>query len=339
MTRKPFLVISCPALIGLLCACVIGNAVAADATPHQEPGSSREADELSNSAVRLYQQGKYQEALGPAKRALEIRERTLAAEDNLVLEAVGNLAAINVGIRKYKEAEGLYKRVLAGREKQSGPESIEVSEVLLILARLHYAKGNVNQAEAEFTRALSITEKAIGPTSQKAAQALFQLAELYQSQGNLEKAQPLYQRLMAFEDKLDLDEKTKVEDARYRFECLLKKMKKHDEAWELVHRHKPVAEPEGPPRVNEGGILNGRAIILQKPELSDQAWAARAAGMVHVVVTITDEGKVIRACAVNGHPLLWDAAERAALASEFAPTMLNGKPVKVTGVIGYNFVR
>lgn len=173
----------------------------------------------------------------------------------------------------------------------------------------------------------------------QAQQTLFQLAELYQSQGKLEKAHPLYQRLMAFDDKLVVEADTKVEDARYRFHCLLQKMKKHDEAWELVHRNKPGVELEGSPRVNEGGILNGRTISLQKPGLSDQAWAARAAGTVAVVVTITEEGKVIRACAVNGHPLLWEAAERAARASKFAPTMLNGKSVKVTGVINYNFVR
>ena len=339
MTRKPFLVISGPALIALLCVSVIASAVGADARSHQELGSSREADELSNSAVKLYQQGKYKEALSPAKQALEIRERTLAADDKLVLDAVSNLAAINLALSKYKEAEGLYKRVLAGREKQSGAESIAVAETLSILAQLHYAKGNFDQAEAEFIRVLAIKEKGIGANSPQVAQTLFRLAELYQSQAELEKARPLYQRLMEFDDKLEIEANTTVEDARFRFQCLLRKMKKDNEARELFLRSKPVAEPEGPVRVNEGGILNGRAIRLPRPQLSERAWEERAGGTVVVVVTITEEGKVIRACAMNGHPLLWENAERAARASEFAPTILNGKPVKVTGVISYNFVR
>ena len=65
----------------------------------------------------------------------------------------------------------------------------------------------------------------------------------------------------------------------------------------------------------------------------------RVSGKVVVQVTITEEGKVIRACAVKGDPLLWQVSERAAYAAEFAPTKLSGKPVKVTGVITYNFVR
>lgn len=298
-----------------------------------------EARALSNSAVNLYQQGKYKEALNPAKRALEIRERTLSADDKLVLEAVRDLAAINLALRKHKEAEALYQRMLTGQEKQYGSESIDVAETLSILARLHYVKGNVDQAQEEYARVLAIEEKSIGTDSRQLAQTLFQLAELYQSQGNLEKAYPLYQRLMTFDDKLEVEANKTVGDARYRFHCLLQKMNKHEEAWELIHRKKPPVGPEGPLRVNQGGILNGRAIRLQKPKLSEKAWAAGASGTVIVIVSINEEGKIIRACAIKGHPLLWEAAEHAARVSEFAPTILNGNPVKVTGVISYNFVR
>lgn len=312
---------------------------AAQQTNAPESLELTEARAQSNSAVKLYQQGKYKEALNPAKRALEIRERTLSADDKLVLEALRDLAAISLALRKYKDAEALYQRVLAGQEKQFGAESIDVAETLNILARLHYAKGKVDQAKEEYARALAIEEKSTGADSHQVAQTLFQLAELYQSQADLEKAHSLYQRLMAFDEKLELEGNTTVGDARYRFHCLLQKMNKHEDARELIQRKKPVVEPQGPPRVNEGGILNGRAITLQKPRLSDKAWAAGASGIVIVIVTINEEGKIMRACAVKGHPLLWEAAEHAARASEFAPTILNGNPVKVTGAISYNFVR
>ena len=39
-----------------------------------------------------------------------------------------------------------------------------------------------------------------------------------------------------------------------------------------------------------------------------------------------------------GHPLLRAAAQGAAMASKFSPTKLSGQPVKVNGVIIYNFV-
>lgn len=51
-----------------------------------------------------------------------------------------------------------------------------------------------------------------------------------------------------------------------------------------------------------------------------------------------ENGKVIWAKAIDGHPDLRQASEDAAWRSEFAPVKLSGQAVKVTGVIIYNFV-
>ena len=59
--------------------------------------------------------------------------------------------------------------------------------------------------------------------------------------------------------------------------------------------------------------------------------------MVVVQVTVDEEGKVISASAVSGHPLLRQAAVQAAYQARFSPTLLSGQPVKVTGTITYNF--
>jgi protein TonB len=56
-----------------------------------------------------------------------------------------------------------------------------------------------------------------------------------------------------------------------------------------------------------------------------------------VQVTLDESGNVISAHAVSGHPLLKSSAEAAARQAKFAPTMLSGQPVKVTGIIVYNF--
>ena len=51
-----------------------------------------------------------------------------------------------------------------------------------------------------------------------------------------------------------------------------------------------------------------------------------------------ESGKVVSAHAVNGHPLLVGESVRAASQARFSPTILGGQPVKVSGVITYNFV-
>src|SRR5215813_4171961 len=101
----------------------------------------------------------------------------------------------------------------------------------------------------------------------------------------------------------------------------------------------PEAPKPTPPRAPiSGGVLNGKAISLPKPAYPPIARAAHAAGTVVVQVTIDENGSVIAAHAVSGHPLLQGAAVGAARQARFSPTKLSGQPVKVTGVIQYNFV-
>lgn len=88
----------------------------------------------------------------------------------------------------------------------------------------------------------------------------------------------------------------------------------------------------------QGGVLNGKALELPKPAYPPIARAAHAAGTVVVQVLIDEEGNVVSARAVSGHPLLQAASVAAAREAKFEPTKLAGEPVKVTGVIQYNFV-
>jgi TonB family protein len=87
-----------------------------------------------------------------------------------------------------------------------------------------------------------------------------------------------------------------------------------------------------------GGVLNGKAISLPQPTYPPAARAVHAAGTVNVQVTVDEKGNVTSASAVSGHPLLRAAATAAAWRARFGPTKLSGQPVKVNGVITYNFV-
>ena len=99
----------------------------------------------------------------------------------------------------------------------------------------------------------------------------------------------------------------------------------------------PTEPDETAPRVVSGGVLNGKAISLPKPPYPPAARAAHASGQVAVQITVDESGNVISAAAVSGHPLLRSAAVAAAREAKFSPTLLAGKPVKVTGTVIYNF--
>jgi Ca-activated chloride channel family protein len=95
--------------------------------------------------------------------------------------------------------------------------------------------------------------------------------------------------------------------------------------------------PPPPAKSISGGVINGKAQNLPKPPYPPAAQAIRASGAVNIQVTIDESGSVISAAAVSGHPLLRAAAEQAARNAKFAPSLLSGQPVKVTGVVVYNF--
>lgn len=86
------------------------------------------------------------------------------------------------------------------------------------------------------------------------------------------------------------------------------------------------------------GVETGRIIEIPKPEYPPIARAAHVQGTVEVQVVIGFDGSVIAAAAISGHPLLQAAAVNAARQARFTPTKYKGEPVKVAGVIQYNFV-
>jgi TonB family protein len=86
-----------------------------------------------------------------------------------------------------------------------------------------------------------------------------------------------------------------------------------------------------------GGVLNGKALSLPQPAYPVTALDARVSGAVSVQVVIDEGGNVISATAVSGHALLKAAAAEAAKQAQFAPTLLSGKPVMVSGILTYHF--
>jgi len=103
----------------------------------------------------------------------------------------------------------------------------------------------------------------------------------------------------------------------------------------------PTIPPEPWPKTVSpisGGVLNGKAVLLATPEYPQAARKNHDEGMVKVRIVIDELGKVIDAEAIEGPETLREAAVDAAFKSLFTPTRLMGQPVKVAGVIMYNFV-
>ncbi|MDM7923293.1 MAG: energy transducer TonB [Pyrinomonadaceae bacterium] len=103
-------------------------------------------------------------------------------------------------------------------------------------------------------------------------------------------------------------------------------------------KKKRAAEGKPEPAVINGGVVDGRALSLPKPAYPVLARANRAQGTLKVSILIDENGKVIAAGTENGHPLLHESARDAACKARFSPTLVEGKPVRVSGVLTYHYV-
>jgi len=84
--------------------------------------------------------------------------------------------------------------------------------------------------------------------------------------------------------------------------------------------------------------MNGKAVELPKAVYPEEARKTHAAGTVQVQIMVDETGKVISATAIFGPEVLREAAVNAALRAKFKPTIVAGAPVKVKGILTYDFV-
>ena len=95
-------------------------------------------------------------------------------------------------------------------------------------------------------------------------------------------------------------------------------------------------KPEGPIRV-PSSVISSKIVHKPVPAYPAIARQAGIQGIVSVQIVVDEQGQVASAKATSGNPLLQHAAVQAARQATFTPTFLNGQPVKVSGVITYNF--
>jgi outer membrane biosynthesis protein TonB len=110
-------------------------------------------------------------------------------------------------------------------------------------------------------------------------------------------------------------------------------------------KSKPMAA--APPRGNKpfnGPVLgdtytflNFEVISAEKPIYRRVAKQAGASGLVQVAILVDADGSVLQAKARTGNKLLWEEAERAALASKLNRPAANGQPARALGFLVYRF--
>lgn len=105
-------------------------------------------------------------------------------------------------------------------------------------------------------------------------------------------------------------------------------------------RATPTPAPVKPPTQVRlpSTVISSKIITKPAPAYPVIARQAGVQGVVTVEILIDEQGRVVSARATSGHPLLRAAAQASAYQAKFSPTSISGHPVKVSGVINYNFI-
>jgi TonB family protein len=297
-----------------------------------------EAAQLNVQAVGLYNEKKYDEALPLARRVLEIREKQLAADHELVVFALLNLGSIYLAKANYDDAQAIYKRALTIQEKKFGADNSKLLNAMDNLALLSFALRNNGRAEDLYKRALAIREKAYGAEHLETAYGLLGLAVFYERIDKYAKAVEFYKRALAIKEKRLAPDHPEIAELLAQCSCALSFNDQLDESKQYRERAEKIQQlaPINPLRK---GLLQGSAIYKVEPVYPAEARRAGVRGTVVVTITVDECGRVIDAQALSGPGDLKDASVKAARRWRFSSTKLGTRPVKVIGTITFNFNR
>ncbi len=299
-----------------------------------------EINKSNSQVIALFKENKYDEALKSALEMQKTIDSNGLSKDLRVMSALSNLGEIYLTKKKESEAIAVFQRILDAYQANSVGAKLPAAKMTERIATAYFYKKDYDKSAEYFLKALSLREKLSGAESKDTAILYYSLGNLYREKNQNGKAQEYYLKAIEINDKiLSKEEKENREDVG-NYECFLyHKALAEDKIKEVSDQIADFHKLRNLPKSNlvSGGVVNGKAIKLVKPPYPPNGRGAE--GFVLVSVTIDESGNIISAKATCGISEFVGVVEEAARKSKFTPTLLNGQPVKVTGVIVYNFVR
>lgn len=310
-------------------------------TPEEE-----EISRINAQISALYQMNKFDEAIALSKKALEESRKKLGKEHKQTITILSNLAAIYFINGDNEEAASRWRDLLKIYEKLNGQDSKEVAHVVSQLGTVSTKLRDYDSIQIYFKRALEIREKIYGAEHDLVAQSLLNLGQAYLTEREYKKAEPLLQRALEISEKASWKNDDRAIQCLDRLAMLFVMTDRGEDAvtallkaYKIKNPNVATSDNSAMPKVITEGVLNGRAISLPKPPYPPEARNSGTSGTVVVEVTISETGKVIEAKALSGAFVLYNAALLAARQARFLPTIFEGRAVKITGTINYNFLR
>ena len=293
---------------------------------------------LNQTVVSLYRGQKFDEALKAARQALDLSVKIYGGDHLQTANAYTNLGVIYREKGKFDESIENLQKAADIYQKIPNFKSTQTIAAYEVLAYSQVLDGRKPEAEASCLKALEIAESSFGKQSKESFSPTLNLAKFYAGDKKFEKADDFYLQAYAVAIKnfgKEGKEIDQIEDSRT---CLFNGQKRAEEKETAYYDAKNKLFGIDTTAVKSGGVINGKALSLPRPPYPAEARERRLGGTALVKVKIDEAGNVVKVKSICRNDVLGKAAEEAARGAKFSPTLLNGKPVSVTGIIVYNFV-
>jgi tetratricopeptide (TPR) repeat protein len=156
--------------------------------------------------------GEMAEALELYRRALDIRQSHLEANDPAVASSINNLAVQLDMMGEHERAAELFEQAFEIWETTLGPDDPNTLRAMNNRAPSLIREGRFDEAEALLLKVLASRERALGPVHPDVARARLNLALAYEQAGDLEAARVHYERALEIREKVLGDGHRKVGD-------------------------------------------------------------------------------------------------------------------------------
>ncbi len=303
---------------------------------HAQTDEKETLKQLNQKVLVLYRSQKFDDALKLAQQAIDLSLKIYGTEKPETAETYRNLGVMFQETKKHKQSTENLQKAVDIYQKMPDSKYEELILAYQILAYSQFLDNRKVESEGNYLKAIEVSENKFGKESKESFLATLNLANIYVRLKKIEKANEFYLKSYTLAIKKfgrESIEFEQVEDSR---SCLVSAQKNNsaNEKAFIESRKKILGEND-----EQGSrILNGKAKSLPLVPYPFEAKSKRISGMVSVRVKTDEQGNVIEARTVCGHPILGKASEQGALRAKFAPTLRDGKPIKVSGNIIYNFV-
>ena len=234
---------------------------------------------------------------------------------------------------------------------QTETQSPELAEANLLnrhVAALYYA-GEYEKALPLARRVLTIREKLLGPDHSLVAESLRDLAKLLSAANKNKEAVTTYQRFVTTFEKTIEGQGPEMVEVLEEYVCLLMdnggNNSNPNAALEIQKRLYRLEngfdfnEADNHPvkKLAKGGLLINKRLQSETPRYPEERMFPRVSGLVIMKLKVDEQGKVVSATRLCGHHTLASAFEKTLLKTTYAPTLIAGKPTKVSAIAMHQF--